>query len=106
MRLTDEQYQALMPYKEHFTTCVKAQWTRNPGSSALDLINDIYGQVIGRKNNLNKGCSHCILRLMTEMGTIFLSDMEERKKIVEVKEDLTEVVKTEVKIKRKYTKRK
>lgn len=108
MKLTKEQFEALQPYKKHFETMVHSHWTRHPGSAALDLINDIYSQVVGHKTNLNKGCSQCIMQLMEDMGRIFLADLEEREK-VEVKEILTtEPVKVEVtaeKPKRKYTRK-
>lgn len=77
MKLTEEQFNALLPYEKNFETMVRHRWARNPGSSALDLMNDIYEQVTGTKNKLNKGCQHCIMRLLTELGTIFLADLEE-----------------------------
>ena len=119
MRLTDEQFNALLPYEKHFETAVKAKWARHPGLSALDLIQDIYTKVTGDKTKLNKGCNRCVLNLLTDMGNIFLADREERRKMIEetikeetgidvnvvrevsVKESLTtEPIKTEVKVKR------
>lgn len=107
MKLSQEQFDALAPYQKHFETAVKAQWTRNPGSVALDLIFNIYVQVTGSTEKLNKGCNHCIMRLMTDMGRIFLEDLEERKKVVVAKEETStsEPIKAEVKIKRKYTRK-
>lgn len=99
MRLTDEQFAAMQPYENHFRTAVKASWSRNPGMSALDLIHDTYVKVTGDKVPLNKGCSHCVLRLLTDMGMIYLADLEERNRTkVVVKESLAaEPVKVEVK---------
>lgn len=102
MRLTEEQFNALAPYQRHFETAVRSQWARLTGTSALDLIHETYVQVTGKNFRLNKGCSSCILQLLTDMGTIFLADLEERNKTkVEVKEtETTEPVKAEVKVKK------
>lgn len=107
MKLTQQQFDALTPYEENFRTMVRSKWTRNPGSAALDLIHAIYVQITGNTQRLNKGCQHCIMRLLTEMGTIYLADLEERKRIeterkAVVKESLTtDPVKVEVKTNKK-----
>lgn len=108
MRLTEEQFNALAPYQKHFETAVRSQWARLTGTSALDMIHEIYCQVSGTNYRLNKGCSTCILNLLTDMGRIFLADLEERSKAkVEVSNEEKEVVKTEVKVKKpRRTKRK
>ena len=106
MRLTEEQFKALAPYEKHFDSAVNHRWTRFPGGAALDLIHDILHQVTGLNMPLNKCCSHCILELMTEMGRIFLADRDERNKtLVSTIETEVDVVKTEVKTKRKYNRK-
>ena len=106
MRLTEEQFKALAPYEKHFDSAVNHRWTRFPGGAALDLIHDILHQVTGLNMPLNKCCSHCILELMTEMGRIFLVDRDERNKtLVSTIETEVDVVKTEVKTKRKYNRK-
>lgn len=100
MRLTEEQFNALAPYQRHFETAVRSQWARLTGTSALDLIHETYVQVTGKNFRLNKGCSSCILQLLTDMGTIFLADLEERKRReVGENQERKEVVKVEVKTK-------
>lgn len=115
MRLTEEQFNALAPYQRHFETAVRSQWARLTGTSALDLIHETYVQVTGKNFRLNKGCSSCILQLLTDMGTIFLADLEERNK-TKVEEtdkaffgtsDVNQSIKVEVKVKKpRRTKRK
>lgn len=111
MKLTEEQFKALTPYRKHFETIVQSSWTRHPGDAALDLINGIYEKIIGRKNTLNKGCSHCIMDVMGSVGRIYLEDLEEREKVkVEVVETSADIpvkveVKTETKPKRKYNRK-
>ena len=107
MKLTKEQFDALAPYEKHFDSAVNHRWTRFPGGAALDLIHDTLKQVTGLNLPLNKCCSHCILELMTEMGKIFLADMDERNKTLVSKiETEVEVVKAEVKTKKPRRSRK
>lgn len=111
MKLTQEQFDALAPYQKHFETAVNHRWTRFPGGAALDLIHDTLKKVTGMNVPLNKCCSHCILELMTDMGRIFLADLEEKKRTeVAVQESMVAEpvkveVKTETKPKRKYTRK-
>lgn len=101
MRLTEEQFNALAPYQSNFETMVRSKWARHPGSAALDLIHEIYCKVTGSTQKLNKGCSHCIMRLLEDMGRIFLADLEERNKTIVSKIDTdSEPVKVEVKVKK------
>ncbi len=80
---------------------IKSNWARHPGSEGIDIINNVYQEVTGVKQKMNKGCSTCIMRLLKDMGVIFLADLEEReKKVVEVSQVDAEPVKTEVKTKR------
>lgn len=94
MKLTQQQFDALTPYEENFRTMVRSKWSRNPGSAALDLIHAIYVQVTGNTQRLNKGCQHCIMRLLTDMGRIYLADLEERN--MAVKESLNATKKVDV----------
>lgn len=116
MKLTKEQFEALAPYERHFESAVNHRWTRFPGGAALDLIHDILRDVTGLNLPLNKCCSHCILELMTEMGKIYLADLEERnmavkeslnatKKVDVTETETTNPVKVEVKTKRKYNRK-
>lgn len=103
MRLTEEQFNALAPYQSHFETMIRAKWARHPGSAALDLIHEIYCKVTGSTMKLNKGCSHCIMTLLNDMGRIFLADLEERKqneKKVDIAPEEIEVKKMKVSVKR------
>lgn len=99
MRLTETEFKSLEPYQEHFKTAIKAQWARHPGTSALDLMQTILSRVTGVKQNINMGCSHCIMRLLKELGTIYFADQQERQN-VEISTQDVEPVKVKVKIKR------
>lgn len=81
MKLTDEQFNALAPYEEHFKSACKnndSRWSRHPGAAALDLMQSIYLSAVGQRPRLNKSCGHCILTLIHDIGLIWLADKEER----------------------------
>lgn len=85
---------------------VNHHWCRFPGSSALDTINDIRTELFGMKMRLNKGCSHCIMELMTDVGRIYLADLAEKERTkVAVIDEAAPVVKAEVKVTRKRTRK-
>lgn len=118
MKLSNEQMESLAPYERHFKTAIEAGWSRHPGSSALDLMNDIYTQVTGIRQRLNRGCSSCIMNLIKDVGAIYFADLKERaykeetaelaeaeRLAVKVEDTDAEPVKAEVKVKRKYTRK-
>lgn len=77
MTFTEEQIQILSKYEEHFTTAVKGNWSRYPGSIALDEIHSIYCEVTGDKRKNNKSCSNCILNLLKDCGKLYFQDKDE-----------------------------
>lgn len=78
MRLTQEQYDALTPYEENFSTMIRRGWTRLPNRNCLDLFLSIYIQVTGKPRTLNRSCRRCIENLVLDMGKIYMADKEER----------------------------
>lgn len=78
MILTEEEFKALEPYEKNMSTAVRAGWARNPGSSALDLMQTVYARVSGTAMKINKGCGTCILNLLKDVGRIYFADKEER----------------------------
>lgn len=78
MRLTEEQFKALTPYRKHFLTMINAGWCRIPGGKAeIDLMHSIYVKVTGDNSRFNSWCDSCIKRLVKELGRIYLQDEEE-----------------------------
>lgn len=78
MILTEEEFKALEPYEKNMGTAVRASWASNPGSSALDLMQTVYGRVSGTAKKINKGCGTCILNLLKDVGRIYFADKEEK----------------------------
>lgn len=79
MTFTNDQLKTLSEYEEYFRTAVRAQWARNPGRTKLRVIYDIYITATGDKRRFSDNCSHCILSLLRDCGTIYFRDMESRK---------------------------
>ena len=106
MKLTTEQFKALQPYEEFVITMLRSEWTRHPGDSALDLMAAIYSKVSGSKVNLNKGCSSCIMNLIKDIGSIYMTDKKEMDNsvAVEVVESEKVPVKNILKIWKKQSK--
>ena len=77
MKFTIEQLNTLSQWEEHFRTAVNAQWARNPGTSALMVIHGIFCQVTGDQRRFNDNCSHCILSLLKDCGTLYFQDKAE-----------------------------
>lgn len=84
MRLTEEQYKTLSQYESQFKTAINAKWARFPGTAALHEIHRIQREVTGRSTSLNTSCTSCVLRLLTDMGNIYLADKTERESRVRV----------------------
>lgn len=100
MKLSKEQFDALKPYEENFRTMANAQWSRHPGRAGIETMVDIRDQVTGRneKNRFRSSCRDCVMRLIKEVGAIYLEDLKERNRI-EVGEirERKEAVKMDVK---------
>lgn len=111
MKFTEEQLKTLSAWEDNFRTAVFAQWARNPGTSGLRVIWEIYTQATGDQRRFNDNCSHCILSLLTDCGKIYFRDKEELiarqndAKAVELSQaGATPVTKVAVKTKTKKTK--
>lgn len=76
MTLTEEQIKTLSTWESNFHTAIHADWARNPGTSGLRVIYDIYTKVTGDKRPFNDNCSHCILSLLQDCGKIYFQDKE------------------------------
>ena len=79
MIFSEEQLMALKPYHKNFETAVESRWARNPGRKALGEIAGIWNEVQGSSEVWDFNCGTCILRLLTECGSVYLEDVAERK---------------------------
>lgn len=94
MKFTEEQLKTLSAWEDNFRTATKAQWARNPGTSGLRVIYDIYTKTTGDQRRFSDNCQHCILSLLTDCGKIYFADMEElARRKVEVSQEAAEPVK-------------
>ena len=91
MTFTKDQLETLSRYEQYFHTATKANYTRNPGRTALAEIHQIYTSATGSRIRLNTGCGQCIFSLVKSCAVAYYKDkdalakMEEQKK--EVKAD-------------------
>lgn len=71
MRLTKEQLEILSQWETNFDTAIRAEWALNPGTSAMETINNIWNAATGEGRRLNPGCSTCIFNLLMDMGQLY-----------------------------------
>ena len=85
MTFTTEQFKALEPYEQHFSTAIRSRYARYPGSNGVHLIHQIYTDATKQSIRLNASCSSCIFRLLVDCGTIYFKDKQELEQMKEVK---------------------
>lgn len=76
MTFTKEQLEILSQYEQYFFTATKANYTRNPGRTALTEIHQIYTSATGSRIRLNTGCGHCIFGLVKSCAVAYYKDKE------------------------------
>ena len=77
MNYTEEQFQVLSQWEENFRTARDGNWARNPGRSALAVINEALNSATGVKHRLNAWCQQCILNLLQKAGKLYFEDKAE-----------------------------
>ena len=80
MYYTDEQFQALAAYEDHFALVIRARYARNPGRDALRTIHDAYCAATKTQGALHANCAACIVSLLTGAGKLYFADKAERQK--------------------------
>ena len=77
MNYTKEQFETLSQWEENFRTARDGNWARNPGRSALAVINDALNAATGVKHRLNAWCQQCILNTLQKAGKLYFEDKAE-----------------------------
>ena len=77
MNYTKEQFNTLSQWEENFRTARDGNWARNPGRSALAVINDALNSATGVKHRLNAWCQQCILNTLQKAGKLYFEDKAE-----------------------------
>ena len=77
MNYTKEQFETLSQWEENFRTARDGNWARNPGRSALAVINEALNSATGVKHRLNAWCQQCILNLLQKAGKLYFEDKAE-----------------------------
>ena len=99
MTFTKEEMEILSKYEQYFHTATKANYTRNPGRTALQEMHRIFKSATGSAIGLNTGCGHCIYNLVKAVAVAYYKDKAEMEALAtkEVKAEATEA-KTEAKV--------
>lgn len=81
MILTREEIGTLSKWERNFHDAVYAEWSSNPGRSALKTIWEIYTRATGDRRRFSDNCSSCILRLLTDCGKVYFDDKAELERL-------------------------
>ena len=109
MTFSKEEMEILSKYEQYFHTATKANYTRNPGRTALQEMHRIFKSATGSALGLNTGCGHCIYNLVKAVAVAYYKDKEELEALAtrEVKaEDIPAETKEKVQVKTKTKKSK
>ena len=89
MTFSKEEMEILSKYEQYFHTATKANYTRNPGRTALQEMHRIFKSATGSALGLNTGCGHCIYNLVKAVAVAYYKDKAEMEALAtkEVKAD-------------------
>lgn len=76
--MTDEQFQALAPYEEHYKTAIDLNYSRYPGAAAIDTMFAVYKAVTKSRININRSCGSCLLHLVQDVGKLYFAEKARR----------------------------
>ena len=112
MTFSKEEMEILSKYEQYFHTATKANYTRNPGRTALQEMHSIFKSATNSAIRLNTGCGHCIYSLVKAVAVAYYKDKEELAKAEEMQlkkvkaEDIPAETKEKVQVKTKTRKSK
>lgn len=79
--MTDEQFNALAPFEEHYKTAIEVNYTRYPGSAAIDTMFYIYKAITKSRININRSCGTCLLHLVQDVGKLYFAEKKRREEL-------------------------
>lgn len=79
--MTDEQFNALTPFENNFTTAIKVNYTRYPGRAAIDTMFNIYRELTNSRININRSCGTCVLHLVQNVGKLYFAEKTRREEL-------------------------
>ena len=77
MTFSKEEMEILSKYEQYFHTATKANYTRNPGRTALQEMHRIFKSATNSALPLNTGCGHCIYNLVKAVAVAYYKDKAE-----------------------------
>lgn len=91
MTFSEQEIMTLSTWEQHFDTALNADWSRNPGRTALQTIHSIFTKATGDRRRYNDNCQRCILNLLKDCGRIYFAD---KAMLLDQKNDAEAVKKT------------
>lgn len=92
-KLTPEQLETLAPMERYFKQAVEASWCSYPGQENIKTMLRTWEDLTGTQYPYKPGCSHCLMNLVRDMGTLYfaakaelISKLREKNKDAEFKE--------------------
>ena len=79
--MTDEQFNALAPFEQHYKTAIQVNYTRYPGRAAIDTMFNIYRELTNSRININRSCGTCILHLVQNVGKLYFAEKKRREEL-------------------------
>ena len=79
--MTDEQFNALAPFEDHYKTAIEVNYTRYPGAAAIDTMFNVYRAVTNSRININRACGTCILHLVQDVGKLYFKEKSRREEL-------------------------
>ena len=79
--MTDEQFNALAPFEQHYKTAIQVNYTRYPGRAAIDTMFNIYRELTNSRININRSCGTCVLHLVQNVGKLYFAEKKRREEL-------------------------
>lgn len=79
--MTDEQFNALAPFEQHYKTAIQVNYTRYPGVAAIDTMFSIYKDITKSRININRSCGTCVLHLVQNVGKLYFAEKTRREEL-------------------------
>lgn len=80
MHYSDEHFEMLKAYEEHFGTAIRSSWARGISHTMLESLRRIYEETTGKPYPMRGSCMTCQLHLLQDAGALYFQDKEERER--------------------------
>ena len=78
MHYSDEHFEMLKAYEEHFGTAIRSSWARGISHTMLESLRRIYEETTGKPYPMRGSCMTCQLHLLQDAGALYFEDKAAR----------------------------